>query len=70
MTVKELIKKLQTLDQDAIVISKEYTGCDHTAHIVDTVIGYNKYEYVAECPGGGELINKDNKAKESIVFIN
>ena len=42
MKVKDLIKQLQRCDQDAVVFTREYNGCDHMCYPVVGLVNVNK----------------------------
>ncbi len=73
MKVKELIKLLKKMDQEAYVVSQEYTGCHHTIHDIQTVIEHAENETVTRWDGSttsNTIESKTGRCKRPVVYIN
>ena len=72
MKVKELIKKLQELDQEAHVVSREYTGGYHSIHDVIIIEQQNKDNRIDYWDGDSDsdFVDSLGICKENVVYIN
>lgn len=72
MKVKDLIEILKKIDQDAEIVSKEYTGCNHSIHDVESIVFCEKGSRVQGWDDSSHSDNVDKKGKclKNVVFIN
>jgi hypothetical protein len=75
MTVKELIKKLETCDQNALVTTSDYFGCNHTMVEVKKIVRFNKNQHLnthkrlPPVDDGGKLTDYNECFKRNVVYI-
>ena len=72
MKVKDLIKELMQMDQEASVVSQEYTGGDHSIHDIGEVIPHSKGDLIAgwDNSSHSDVVDEQGKCKRSVVYIN
>lgn len=73
MKVKELVKLLKEMDQEATVISKEYQGWSHSIHEAKHVVQFKEKETVTFFENHSSVSSvcpKTGMAKRSVVYIN
>ena len=70
MKVKDLIKRLEQCDPEAVVVTRVYNGCEHSAHPVLSLIKTSKGDTPKWFDGGSpKLFNlkKGGEAKVDVV---